>query len=57
MTYLATPVDVDLPGVTSRSLLGGSVLRIGEQVTDVGEEAVVDLRTRLMSVGALRPIA
>ena len=55
MTYLDAPVNADLPGVTSHSLLGGCVLRIGQDATTVPAQAVLELRTRLANIGALRP--
>jgi len=54
MTYLADPVAADLPGATS--LLGGSTIKVGPDVTAAGERAVSDTRTRLAKVGALSPI-
>jgi hypothetical protein len=56
LTYLTTPVSTALPGVTSRSLPGGTVIRIGQDVHSIGEAAVLDVRTRLAKLNALRPI-
>ncbi len=56
MSYLTIPGGVDLPGVTSRSVLGGTVLRIGQDVSSAQEAVVLDVRRRLAKVGALRPI-
>jgi hypothetical protein len=56
LTYLATPVSADIPGVTSRPLQGGSVLQIGKDVTDVAESTVLDARHRLKKTAALSPI-
>jgi hypothetical protein len=55
MTYVATPVSAGFPGVTTHSLLGGCVLRIGQDATTVQAQAVLELRTRLANLGALRP--
>lgn len=57
MTYLKAPVPVALPGATSRPLLGGTVITIGQDVNGAGDQAVLDIRGRLAQIGALRPIA
>lgn len=57
MTYLETAVSEDLPRATSRPLLGGTVITIGQDVSGAGEQAVLDVRGRLTTIGALRPIA
>jgi hypothetical protein len=56
MTYLTATVGTELPGVTSRSLPGGTVIRIGRDVSSAGDAAVLDVRARLAKVRALRPI-
>lgn len=54
MTYLATPVAAALPGITTWSLQGGTALRIGQDVSRVGQAEVLDVRARLAKAGALR---
>ena len=54
MTYLSSPVGAGLPG--GSSLLGGSAIRVGREVTDVDDRAVGETRARLVKVGALKPI-
>lgn len=56
MTYLTTPVSTDLPGVTSRSLPGGTAIRIGQDASSAEEAAVLDARTQLAKISALSPI-
>lgn len=56
MTYLTTPIGSDLPGVTSRSLLGGTVIVIGQDANRVDEAAVLAARGQLAKVSALSPI-
>ncbi len=56
MTYLKAPVPAALPGATSRPLLGGTVITIGQDVNGAGDHAVLDIRGRLAQLGALRPI-
>lgn len=54
MTYLADPAVADLPG--GSSLLSGSAISVGRDVTDAEERAVKEMRARLANVGALKPI-
>jgi hypothetical protein len=55
MTYLASPLTVELPNVERRSLLNGTVIEVSSQVSGLSEAAVLATRSSLTKAGALVP--
>lgn len=56
MTYLTMPIGTDIPGAGMRSLSGGTAIRIGRDVRQVDEIAVLKVRNQLAKVEGLNPI-
>ncbi len=56
MTYLASPVTVELPNVGRRPLLNGTVIEVSSQVSELSEATVLATRSSLAKAGALVPI-